>query len=85
MRLGVKVARGAIVMGFAAALGACSHMGSLGGVLGSVLSPQPMEVSATVRSVDTHVAELRRKLEANAAEPRHILTVRKSGYRIAMP
>jgi DNA-binding response OmpR family regulator len=37
------------------------------------------------RTVDTHVAELRRKLEENAAEPRHILTVRKSGYRIAMP
>lgn len=37
------------------------------------------------RTVDTHVAELRRKLEDNAAEPRHILTVRKSGYRIAMP
>ena len=34
------------------------------------------------RTVDTHVAELRRKLEDNAAEPRHILTVRKSGYRI---
>ena len=37
------------------------------------------------RTVDTHVAELRRKLEDNAAEPRHILTVRKRGYRIAMP
>lgn len=36
------------------------------------------------RTVDTHVAELRRKLEDNAAEPRHILTVRKSGYRIAV-
>ena len=35
------------------------------------------------RTVDTHVAELRRKLEENAAEPRHILTVRKTGYRIA--
>jgi two-component system, OmpR family, alkaline phosphatase synthesis response regulator PhoP len=34
------------------------------------------------RTVDTHVAELRRKLEVNAAEPRHILTVRKTGYRI---
>ncbi|HEX3867624.1 MAG TPA: response regulator transcription factor [Gemmatimonadaceae bacterium] len=35
------------------------------------------------RTVDTHVAELRRKLEENAADPRHILTVRKTGYRIA--
>ena len=34
------------------------------------------------RTVDTHVAELRRKLEDDAAEPRHILTVRKTGYRI---
>jgi len=34
------------------------------------------------RTVDTHVAELRRKLEENAAEPRHILTVRKTGYRL---
>jgi two-component system, OmpR family, alkaline phosphatase synthesis response regulator PhoP len=36
------------------------------------------------RTVDTHVAELRRKLENNAADPRHILTVRKTGYRIAV-
>ena len=34
------------------------------------------------RTVDTHVAELRRKLEENAGEPQHILTVRKTGYRI---
>ena len=34
------------------------------------------------RTVDTHVAELRRKLEENAAEPRHILTIRKTGYRM---
>ena len=34
------------------------------------------------RTVDTHVAELRRKLEDNAGEPQHILTVRKTGYRI---
>ncbi|HEY4132704.1 MAG TPA: response regulator transcription factor [Gemmatimonadaceae bacterium] len=36
------------------------------------------------RTVDTHVAELRRKLEGNAADPRYILTVRKTGYRIQM-
>jgi two-component system, OmpR family, alkaline phosphatase synthesis response regulator PhoP len=34
------------------------------------------------RTVDTHVAELRRKLEENPATPRHILTVRKAGYRL---
>jgi DNA-binding response OmpR family regulator len=36
------------------------------------------------RTVDTHVAELRRKLEDNAADPEHILTVRKTGYRIQL-
>jgi len=34
------------------------------------------------RTVDTHVAELRRKLEPDPARPRHILTVRKAGYRL---
>ena len=33
------------------------------------------------RTVDSHVAELRRKLEVDAAHPRHILTVWKVGYR----
>jgi two-component system, OmpR family, alkaline phosphatase synthesis response regulator PhoP len=33
------------------------------------------------RTVDTHVAELRRKLEEDPSAPRHILTVRKAGYR----
>jgi len=34
------------------------------------------------RTVDTHIAELRRKLEDDPALPRHILTVRKAGYRL---
>ena len=34
------------------------------------------------RTVDTHVAELRRKLEKDPARPQHILTVRKVGYRL---
>jgi len=34
------------------------------------------------RTVDTHIAELRRKLEENLAAPQHILTVRKAGYRL---
>ena len=34
------------------------------------------------RTVDTHIAELRRKLEDDPANPRHILTVRKAGYRL---
>ena len=33
------------------------------------------------RTVDTHIAELRRKLEENPAEPRHILTAHRRGYR----
>lgn len=33
------------------------------------------------RTVDAHIAELRRKLEADPAAPRHILTVWKTGYR----
>jgi DNA-binding response OmpR family regulator len=39
---------------------------------------------AVSRTIDTHIAELRRKLEADPAEPRHILTVRKVGYRLKM-
>ena len=35
------------------------------------------------RTIDTHVAELRRKLEDDPARPRLILTVRKVGYRLA--
>jgi two-component system alkaline phosphatase synthesis response regulator PhoP len=34
------------------------------------------------RTIDTHIAELRRKLERDPAHPRHILTVRKVGYRL---
>jgi len=34
------------------------------------------------RTVDTHVAMLRRKLEPDPAHPRHIVTVRTFGYRI---
>ncbi len=36
----------------------------------------------TSRTVDTHVLELRRKLEPDPAHPRHLLTVRKAGYRL---
>lgn len=34
------------------------------------------------RTVDIHVAELRRKLEDDPSDPQHILTVRKAGYRL---
>ncbi len=33
------------------------------------------------RTVDIHVSELRAKLEPNPAQPVHIITVRKAGYR----
>jgi two-component system, OmpR family, alkaline phosphatase synthesis response regulator PhoP len=38
--------------------------------------------SVTTRTLDTHIAELRRKLERDPTAPRHILTVRKTGYRL---
>ncbi|HVT17191.1 MAG TPA: response regulator transcription factor [Thermoanaerobaculia bacterium] len=38
--------------------------------------------AAVSRTVDTHIAELRRKLEPDPAAPRHIVTVRKAGYRL---
>ena len=38
--------------------------------------------SVTTRTVDAHIAELRRKLEVDAASPRHIVTVWKVGYRL---
>jgi DNA-binding response OmpR family regulator len=34
------------------------------------------------RTVDTHIGELRRKLEADPSRPRHITTVRSAGYRL---
>jgi DNA-binding response OmpR family regulator len=40
--------------------------------------------SVLTRTVDTHVAELRRKLEDDPSRPRHILTVRKAGYRLKL-
>ena len=40
------------------------------------------EADILSRTVDTHIAELRRKLESDPSAPRHILTVRKVGYRL---
>lgn len=34
------------------------------------------------RTIDQHIGRLRQKLEDDPANPRHILTVRKAGYRI---
>jgi two-component system response regulator RegX3 len=33
------------------------------------------------RTLDTHVKRLRKKIEADPADPRHIITVRGIGYR----
>ena len=38
--------------------------------------------AVVTRTVDTHVAELRRKVEVDPGAPRHVLTVRKAGYRL---
>jgi DNA-binding response OmpR family regulator len=35
----------------------------------------------TTRTIDIHVSELRRKLEDDAGEPKHFVTVWKTGYR----
>jgi DNA-binding response OmpR family regulator len=40
--------------------------------------------SVLSRTLDTHVGELRRKLEADPGAPQYILTVRKTGYRLAL-
>ena len=37
--------------------------------------------TANTRTVDVHVAQLRQKLEVNPKEPRHIVTVYRSGYK----
>ena len=39
-------------------------------------------VEVMTRTVDIHIAELRRKLEDDPSNPRHILTVWKAGYRL---
>lgn len=43
--------------------------------------PEPERVQT--RTIDTHIASLRSKLEEDPGRPRHILTVRKVGYRLA--
>jgi two-component system response regulator MtrA len=40
------------------------------------------QAEVMTRTVDIHIAELRRKLEHDASTPKHILTVWKAGYRL---
>ncbi len=43
---------------------------------------QRSAVPIAERSIDVQVGRLRKKLEADAAQPRHLLTVRGEGYRL---
>ena len=40
------------------------------------------EPSVVSRTVDTHIHELRRRLEVDPAHPRHLITLRGAGYRL---
>lgn len=42
------------------------------------------DVYPTTRTVDTHIADLRAKLEEDPARPQYILTVHGTGYRLAL-
>jgi two-component system, OmpR family, alkaline phosphatase synthesis response regulator PhoP len=56
-----------------------------GGVLSRLEALQEVwghRAAVLTRTVDVHVVELRRKLEDDPAAPRHLLTVRKAGYRL---
>jgi len=41
------------------------------------------ELQIETRTVDIHIAKLRRKIETSPKTPRHLLTVRGAGYRLA--
>jgi len=59
-------------------------IGSGGGIVSrETLMQQVWRYSSgvTSRTVDQHVARLRNKLEPDPAQPRHLITVRKAGYR----
>jgi two-component system response regulator RegX3 len=40
------------------------------------------DLGIETRTVDIHIAKLRRKIEADPAQPRHLVTVRGAGYRL---
>jgi two-component system, OmpR family, alkaline phosphatase synthesis response regulator PhoP len=57
--------------------------GSVAGRLELLAEVWGHRAAVMTRTVDMHVAQLRRKLEDDPADPRHIVTVWKAGYRIA--
>jgi len=40
------------------------------------------DLELETRNVDIHIAKLRRKIEAEPAAPRYLITVRGAGYRL---
>ena len=42
------------------------------------------DTGALSRTVDTHIARLRQKIEIVPGEPRHLITVHRVGYRFVM-
>ncbi|MBT8059968.1 MAG: response regulator transcription factor [Gammaproteobacteria bacterium] len=45
----------------------------------------PRNLEFETRTVDIHIAKLRRKIEAVAKEPENLITVRGAGYRLVVP
>ncbi len=44
----------------------------------------PRDTVLETRTVDIHIAKLRRKIEPEPGEPRHLVTVRGAGYRLCL-
>lgn len=42
----------------------------------------PKDLDLETRTVDIHIAKLRRKIELDPAKPNHLLTIRGAGYRL---
>lgn len=62
-------------------LGLIRRRGAVGSRLDLLKEVWGHQAAVLTRTVDTHIAELRRKLEKDASAPQHILTVWKTGYR----
>ena len=42
----------------------------------------PKELTIETRTVDIHIARIRRKIESDAKSPKFLITVRGAGYRL---